>query len=165
MCAEESYSSFKEESHRLRGSPRICAGAAKDQKRFDHVRRAENSGADVSEDFDALGFREPAGGEELGVGVDGCEVVAEVVRDGARHSADGGEPFGFKKGLVSLLNLAAHAGERFAELTHLARAVAGNAILTVAHTEGADALRELLERARKKARESHHQQSSGDERE
>src|ERR1700761_4004187 len=160
MRAEKRYGSFQQKNHRLRGSPCVCTSSAKDQEGLDHVCGAEHGGADVTEDLDALGLGEATGGEELGVGVDGREVVREIVRDRACLSADGGEPLGFEQRLVGLLNLVAHAGKGIAKLTNLARAVTGNTIVAVAHAEGPHAFGELLEGTSEKTCESNHQQGA-----
>jgi hypothetical protein len=105
------------------------------------------AGANVGEDLGTLLFREAMRGQELRVGVDRSEIVPEIVRYGARPCDRWSQVAPIQAAPCSFAgSLLTHSGEGCAQLADLLRAVAGDAVLAIAHAEGDDAPRELFER-------------------
>ena len=79
--------------------------------------------------------------------------MAEVVRDGAGHAADGGEALGCEEVFLGALQLDSHALEGAAELADFFGSIVAEAVGVVAFAESARAFDEVCEGAGDRARD------------
>ena len=96
---------------------------AEKKQRFNEVGHALHGFLDLKMQFCALVRAGLGKAHEFGVGVDGGEVMAKIVRYGAGHSADGGQTIRLEQLAVSALELTAHSVKGQCELADLRGAI------------------------------------------
>src|SRR6185437_792234 len=95
----------------LPGAPQSSSGAAEHEQRLQHFGGAVDGVTNLGEHLATLLSRHAVGSQKLGIGVNGGEVVAQVMGYRAGHAAYGRQTLGFEQSLVGLQNLTAHARE------------------------------------------------------
>ena len=91
--------------------PQRLPGTRKLQKRVDQVGHLIHCDANFLIEFLALLGGQPALTEELGIGDDRGQGMPEIMRNRARHTANGGEPLRFQQLLLGFQQTVAHALE------------------------------------------------------
>ena len=84
---------------------------------------------------------------EFGIGVDGGEMMAKIVRYGAGHSADGGQAIRLEQLPVSAFEFAAHSVKGQCEFANLCGAIDTQFIIKIALAQGAGAGDQRFQRA------------------
>src|SRR5579872_6364229 len=160
MFMDQSNRALQNGGDQLRGPPDGISRPAEDEHGLDQLSRSIDGRLNILENFGALRLGEPRGGKELGVGINGGEIVAEVMRNGTGHSADGGQPLRFQQSPVGLLNLLPHLRNGRAQVAHFPRAPQRQQVPAVTGAEGTHACSQLLQRTRDGVREGQHQQTA-----
>src|SRR6185312_14980221 len=119
------------------------SGAAEHEQRLKHFSSAVDGIANLGENLVTFVSGNAVRSQKLGIGVNGGQIMAQVMGDGAGHASYGRQTLGFEQSLVGLQNLTAHARECCAKLAHFASSPVGKQVGAVAGCEGPDAAGQL----------------------
>ena len=140
------------------------AGAGEFEQGIDEVGHQVHAGPNFLIQLLALRRREVTVAQEFGVGDDGGEGVAQIVRNRTGHASDGGQLFGLQQVALALEKAGAHAVEGASQFGDFVSAARIQRMMEVAAFQGAHAGDQTAERPGESVRDEEHQSAADQDR-
>lgn len=134
------------------------------QQGIDEIRHQIHAAPNLLVEFFPLCGGEVGFHQELGIGDDGGQGMAEIVRDRTRHTANGGQLFRLQQIPLTLEQAGAHAVECTGQFRYFVPAARVQRMIKVTRAQGPYTAHQVLQGARECVRDKEHESAADDDR-
>ena len=146
--------------HRRFDDVQRLGGTRQLQQRVDQIGQPVHGDANLQVKLLPLQRAQLGVGQKFGIRQHRREGMPQVMRNGAGHSADRGQPLGSKQALLGLAKAVAHAGEGVGQLGNFAGGGSVHRITEVSAAQRTYAVHQLFQRPGEGAGDEVHQQAA-----